>query len=269
MLDPNPVVQGKGMAELQRAGIEVDVGIMPTQAEALNPGFVKRMQGGTPYVRLKVAMSLDGRTAMASGESQWITADSARQDGHRLRARSSAMLTGIGTVLHDDPSLTARLGDGIEVVQPLRVVLDSQLRMPATARMLTLKGKTLVYTQRSDDRDFKIRADGLIQAGVDLHMLESTGNKLDLSQVLRHLGDHYAVNEVMVEAGAKLNGALIDQQLVDEVVFYVAPVLMGDSALGAFNLPGITTMQQKIQLVNMRVRAVGEDLKIQAGVQYS
>ncbi len=255
MQDPNPQVAGQGLAQLQKAGIETHSGVLQTQAEALNPGFIKRMRTGRPFVRGKMAMSLDGRTAMASGESQWITSNDARHDVHRLRARSAAIVTGIGTVLADDPSLTARLDDDVE--QPLRVVLDSCLQMLPTAKMLSLPGRTLVLTVTTDEQ----KTTALRDAGAEVEVLASDNGRLDLPAVLDCLARH-EINEVLVEAGATLCGAFLQAELFDELVIYMAPLFMGSEARGLLNLPGVEKMSQVTQLKIIDMRAVGNDWRM-------
>ncbi len=259
MEDPNPQVSGQGLARLAAAGIEVEHGVLAVEAEALNPGFVSRMRRGRPWVRVKLAMSLDGRTAMASGESRWITDEPARADVHRLRARSSAMVTGIGTVLADDPRLTARLPEGVEVLQPLRVVLDPDLRMPPTARMLEAPGGVLVMTLE----DAPDRAQALRDAGAEVVVLPGRRGALDLEEVLRELARR-EINEAMVEAGAILAGNFVTDGLVDELILYVAPHLMGDRARGLVHLPGVERMAERIELEIADIRAVGRDWRITA-----
>lgn len=259
MQDPHSRVAGQGLQQLREAGIEVEVGVLETQARALNPGFIKRMQTGRPYVRNKLAMSLDGRTAMASGESKWITSDAARQDVQRMRARSSAIVTGVGTVLADDPSMTVRL-EGIER-QPLRVVVDTHLSMPATAGMLQQPGRTLVMTCSEDEAAREV----LEQAGAQVVQLPFSSNTVDMQAVLDTLGE-MEINEVLVETGATLSGAMLQAGLIDELVIYMAPILMGDGARGLFRLPGLDSMQQKISLDITDMRAVGKDWRITAKV---
>ncbi len=262
MQDPHSRVAGKGLQQLRDAGIEVEVGVLESQSQALNPGFIRRMQTGRPYVRNKLAMSLDGRTAMASGESKWITSDAAREDVHRLRARSSAIVTGVGTVLADDPSMTVRL-EGIER-QPLRVVVDTHLSMPVTARMLQQPGRTLVMTCSDDEA----AREALEHAGAGVIVLPFCSDTVDMLAVLDTLGE-MEVNEVLVESGATLSGAMLQAGLIDELVIYMAPILMGDGARGLFRLPALQNMEQKIGLEITDIRAVGKDWRISASVMRS
>ena len=269
-LDPNPLVAGKGMAKLVQAGIIVEHGILQEQARQLNPGFNKRMQRQLPYVRCKIAMSLDGRTAMVSGESQWITGEQARKDVHQWRAQSSAILTGIGTVLSDDPSLNVRLSElDVPVMkhftdddQPLRVVLDSHLRMPKDARMLQLPGTTLIYTT-SDIAANRQHASELEIYGAQVIQVERDDERdtVNLGAALQDLAKR-GTNEVMIEAGAAVNGSALSQGFIDELIFYIAPSLMGDSAKGAFHLPNIHSMAQKMELDIVDTRQIGVDWRI-------
>ena len=263
MADPNPQVAGKGLSLLQQAGIDTRSGVLAAEAEQLNAGFVMRMRAGRPWVRCKLAMSLDGRTAMASGESQWITGEAARRDVHRLRARSSAIMTGIETVLVDDPSLTARLDDTRdEIRQPLRVILDSRLRTPLAAGLLQLPGKTLLVTGETDTE----KTTRLTRKGVEVVTLPMKDGRLDLPAVLQYLGT-LEINEVHLETGATLCGALLQARLIDEMVIYMAPHLMGNAARGLFALPGLETMDQRIALSISDIRAVGEDWRITATLE--
>ena len=259
MQDPNPLVAGQGLKHLQDNGIVVESGLMEAQARALNPGFIKRMETGLPYVRVKLAMSLDGRTAMASGESQWITGDAARQDVQLLRARSSAILTGIGTVLSDDPSMNVRLLAeelGVaEVRQPLRVVLDSCLRFPDKAKITEVDGDVVIMTTLKND------------VANAVQIAEKNGH-VDLEAALKYLAEK-EINEVHVEAGAILSGAFLQQQLVDEIVVYMAPHIMGDEARGLFALPGLSKMKDRISLDIQDVRMLAKDLRIIAKPVYS
>jgi diaminohydroxyphosphoribosylaminopyrimidine deaminase/5-amino-6-(5-phosphoribosylamino)uracil reductase len=269
MADPNPLVAGKGLEALRVGGIEIEVGVLEAEARRLNPGFIKRMRQGLPHVRCKLAASLDGRTAMASGESKWITSEQARRDVQLLRARSSAILTGIGTLLADDPSMNVRLGaedlPGMghreRVRQPLRVVVDSRLRIPANARMLGLPGKTLVACL-DQGRSAVMRLEA---AGADIHLCSGRGGRVDLERLLRYLASR-ETNEVLVEAGPTLSGALLKADLVDEIILYLAPHLMGDEAHGLFRLPGLARMQDRIALEICDLRMVGPDLRMTATI---
>ena len=255
MQDPNPQVSGRGLAKLKAAGIEVSCGVLQEDAIALNRGFIKRMTENRPFVRSKLAMSLDGRTAMASGESKWITSAQARADVHRLRAESSAILTGINTVLADDPALNARVA--WDVVQPIRVVLDSGLNMPVTARMAKLPGRNLILTCSRDDQ----KQQALQEIGFEIYQLADKNARLDLHAVMNFLAQQQ-INEVLVEAGSILNGALLAEGLVDEWVVYMAPCILGDQGRGLFSLPGLQQMADKKQLKLLDVRQVGQDLKL-------
>lgn len=267
MEDPNPLVAGKGMEMLRKAGISTQSGLLEPQARALNPGFIKRMEKGIPYLRCKLAMSLDGRTAMQSGESVWITGTDARRDVQRLRARSSAILTGSGTVLHDDPSLNVRLTpaelgglpEGAQVHQPLRVVADSALRTPDSAKMLRLPGNTLVVYSRADTQ----RQDSLQRAGAELLQVEHTVQGIDLQALLQNLATR-EINEILLEAGPTLAGAALASGLIDELIIYMAPHLMGNEARGLFNLPGLDQMTDRLALEIEDIRMVGSDLRITA-----
>jgi len=266
MRDPNPLVAGKGLQQLADAGLEVACGLLEADARALNPGFIKRMSEQRPFVRLKLAMSLDGRTAMASGESQWITGEAARADVQKLRAGSSAIVTGIGTLLADDPSMNVRLSaaelPGVQgeefVLQPLRVVLDSRVRTPVTARMLKLPGQTLVCVDESARQG---QLDALLAVGAEVLRLPWGGGGLDLQALLAALAGRQ-VNEVLFECGAALAGAAMQAGIVDEMLVYLAPHLMGDKALGLVQLPGAERMADRIDLRLTDVRRIGEDLRL-------
>lgn len=258
--DPNPKVAGGGFAALERGGVKVRRGLLARDAEALNAGFFKRMRTGRPFVRLKLGMSLDGRTALATGESRWITGPEARADVQRLRARSGAVLTGIGTVLADDPQLNVRAADGTPAaMQPLRVVLDSGLRIAADARLLAGPGRVLVLTAARDVH----HASELTEAHAEVKALPASGGRVALDAVLDELGRR-EVNELLVEAGATLSGAFLAAGLVDELVIYMAPVLLGDAARGAFALPSLPSLAAAPQLEVTELRAVGRDWRISA-----
>lgn len=258
MQDPNPRVDGGGLQRLRAAGIETGPGVMQAEAQALNRGFVSRMTRGRPWVRVKLAMSLDGRIAAANGESRWITGEVAREDVHRLRAEAGAVLTGIGTVLADDPSLNVRLpGDW---PAPVRIVLDTQLRTPELARMLGLPGRTLVLTAENEG---SISWKALARAGAELHRLPVAPGGLDLPAALALLG-RLQVNELLVEAGPTLAGALLQAGLADEVIVYLAPCLLGDRARGLVQLPGVQGLAQRLGLRIEDIRPLGDDWRIMA-----
>ena len=261
--DPNPQVAGSGIEKLQAAGIQVESGLLEDQARDINKGFIKRHEQGTPWVLVKMAASLDGRTAMASGQSQWITTPPARQDVQRLRAGSCAIITGIGTQLMDDPSLTVRITHeelGVEdsLQQPLRVVVDSKCQMAATARMFEQPGPTLIATLDGESQREKSQA--LIDAGAEVVFLPAIGEHIDLQALLVALATR-GCNQVMVEAGAGLAGAFIAEGLLDELVCYWAPKLFGNDARPMFNLP-IRTIDAHLALSVKDMRMIGEDIRV-------
>lgn len=255
MQDPSPKVAGQGMARLKAAGILVECGLLQAEAEALNLGFVSRFTRQRPFVRCKVATSLDGRTAMVSGESKWITSAAAREDVQRLRARSSVIVTGIETVLADDPRMNARVD--AEVRQPDRVVLDSELRTPARAAILKQTGLTWLAHASGDAERQRV----LQQAGARLLDLPAAAGRIDLTALMKALME-LDYNEILVEAGASVSGAFLQAGLVDELIIYLAPHLMGDSARPMFQLPGLANMAERMPLSLMDVRAVGDDLRL-------
>jgi diaminohydroxyphosphoribosylaminopyrimidine deaminase / 5-amino-6-(5-phosphoribosylamino)uracil reductase len=255
MQDPNPKVSGNGFAYLKATGIEVSCGVLEQDARVLNRGFLLRMTENRPFVRSKLAMSLDGRTAMASGESKWITSPEARADVHRLRAESSAILTGINTVLADDPSLTARIDK--EIVQPIRVVLDSTLKMPTNTRLASLPGRSLILTCCKDEAKKEV----LQKVGFEVYQLPENEGRLDLTEVLTFLVGQ-EINEVLVESGAVLNGALLTENLVDEWVIYMAPKILGDQGRGLFTLPELDKLSDSKEMKFKGIRQIGNDLKL-------
>ncbi|MGM0988255.1 MAG: bifunctional diaminohydroxyphosphoribosylaminopyrimidine deaminase/5-amino-6-(5-phosphoribosylamino)uracil reductase RibD [Pseudomonadota bacterium] len=269
MQDPDPRVAGRGIARLREAGVAVTVGLLEEQALALNPGFVMRMSHARPFVRLKMAMSLDGRTAMRSGESQWITGPHARREVQRLRARSSAILTGVESIIFDNARLTVRPeqlalpeGEAIAARQPLRAVVDSRLRLPLAAACLREPGRTLVATLADHEPE---RRETLEAAGAEVVVMPAgPDGRVDLDALLRHLAEAEQANEVLLETGATLAGAMLEAGLIDEMQLFVAPTLLGGEARPLFELPGLTLMAQQKGLEILDIRAVGDDWRITA-----
>lgn len=256
--DPDPRVSGAGAAELRAAGIQTQSGVLAAAARELNPGYLKRLQHGLPWLRLKLAASLDGRTALANGESRWITGEAARHDVQLWRARSSAIVSSSGTVLADDPALNVRLAHASR--QPLRVVLDSQLRVPSQARVYDSPGQSMVFTASTD----AAKRAALQQRGVRIESAEpERAGGLMLEPVLRRLAQ-LQMNELWVEAGAKLAGALLQAQLVDELLVYLAPSALGPSARPLIDWPELTQLQQRLRLKFTHAAMVGEDLRLTA-----
>lgn len=258
MQDPNPRVAGEGLERLRNAGIATEVGLLEGEARELNVGFVARMTRGRPWMRVKMATSLDGKTALANGVSQWITGPAARRDGHRWRARSCAVVTGIGTLKDDDPRLTVR--DVPVERQPLRVVVDSRLRIGLDARIL--EGGGVVVATATDD---PAKARALQSAGAEVWVLPDANGKVDLAALAGKLAENGA-NEVLVEAGINLHSALIAADVVDELVIYLAPHLLGDAARGLVRLPGIERMDQRLDLQIRDLRTFGPDLRLVARI---
>ncbi len=253
--DPNPAVSGAGSQQLKAAGIDVATGVMAASADELNIGFMTRMRTGRPYVRSKIAASLDGRTALADGASRWITGTAARADVQRLRARSSAVLTGVGTILSDDPSLNVRDAVLGEVCQPVRVIVDSRLRTPADARTLGLPGTVRIYCLEGRD------AGPLSAAGAQVEAVAADSGHASLSAVLDSLGN-LQINEVLVEAGPGLNGALLAAGLIDELIVYSASHILGSGARGMFDGPPLEQMDERIELRLVDLRRVGDDCRL-------
>jgi diaminohydroxyphosphoribosylaminopyrimidine deaminase/5-amino-6-(5-phosphoribosylamino)uracil reductase len=254
--DPNPLVNGAGAQRLRAAGVQVQSGLMEAAAVELNAGFIKRMRHGVPLVRLKLAMSLDGRTALSDGRSKWITGEAARADVQHWRARSSAILTGIGTVLADDPWLSVR-PPGPDVRQPVRIVLDTDLRTPPAARLFADAAERGVWIFTAS-RDTQRRA-ALEGRGARVERLDESPP--DITQVLKVLGKA-GMNEVLVEAGATLAGALVQQQCVDELLLYVAPLVLGDAARGLLRLPEPQSLTQARRFEVFETMALGTDQRI-------
>ena len=256
MQDPNPLVSGKGSARLRQSGIAVETGLLGDEARELNIGFVSRMTRGLPWVRLKVAASLDGKTALANGRSQWITGEEARRDGHHWRARACAVLTGAGTVRDDDPRLTVR--DVPTTRQPLRVVVDSKLETPPSAKILE-GGGALVAAARED----KAAIAALKARGADVIVMPNSAGKVELGDLFRELARR-EINEVHVEAGFRLNGSLVREGFVDELLVYLAPSLIGDKGHGMFDLPELTDLAGRRQLAIRDMKTIGTDIRILA-----
>ena len=256
MADPNPRVNGGGNAKLRAAGIAVESGLLEEQARELNPGFVQRMSRGRPWVRLKLGTSLDGRIALPSGESQWITSEESRADVQRWRARSSAILTSHATVLRDDPRLDVRLEGASR--QPLRVILDGNLETPAAARILDKPGDVLIFTAAHGS----LSREALESRGARVQSVgRSATGGVDLRAVLEQLARE-EMNEVWIECGARLAGAFVSDGLVDELIVYQAPTLLGSEAFAMFHLPAPAALAQASRWRFTDVRRIGEDLRI-------
>jgi diaminohydroxyphosphoribosylaminopyrimidine deaminase/5-amino-6-(5-phosphoribosylamino)uracil reductase len=260
MEDPNPKVAGRGFAQLREAGVDVRVGLLAAEAYELNIGFVARMTRGTPWVRLKVAASLDGKTALSNGKSQWITGPEARRDGHAYRARACAILSGIGTVMEDNPQLNVR--DIVTPRQPLKVIVDSRLQMPADARVLA-EGAVLIACAIDD-----VAARARIQAAADARgtrlefiTLPNPAGKVSLGDLMRELGTR-GLNEIHVESGFKLNGSMLREGCVDELLVYFAASIIGDSGQGMFNLPQLENLDERRRLKIHNVSQLGDDLRL-------
>ena len=252
--DPNPSVNGGGFQRLNDAGIEVQNGLMAKKAEELNAGFLKRMSQGSPWVRIKLAQSLDGHIGLANGESQWISGPEARADVQNWRARADVILTGIGTVLADDPSLNVRNDENAR--QPLRVIVDSHWRTPANAGLLNLPGKVLIAGLGENPIP-----EALQETGAECMVLPSSNGRVDIQVLLAELGQR-GFNEVQVEAGATLCGTLIQQRLVDELLIYQAPIILGGGAVSPFAAPRLDNMADRVHLEWMDSRRIGKDLRL-------
>jgi len=263
MQDPNPVVAGAGISKLEANGIEVVQGILEREARLLNPGFVSRLEKGRPFVRLKMAISLDGRTALKSGQSQWITGESARLDVQYLRARSSAILSSAKTIMDDNPALNLRLSksdldQNIEVRQPIRVIADAQLRLTGKEKIFGTGGDIWIYTLNSSP--FAIER--LVAAGAQVAVLDDSGSgNINLSKLMSHLAKR-EINEVHTECGQTLAGVLVQQRLVDEIIIYMAPTLLGSRSIGAFDLGQVTHMSERVKCNIEQIRKIGDDIRL-------
>jgi len=254
--DPNPLVAGGGLARLRDQGVAVSCGLLEHEARELNIGFVSRMTRGRPWVRLKVAASLDGRTALNNGRSQWITGEAARRDGHHWRARACAILTGAGTVRDDDPQLTVREVETSR--QPLRVVVDSKLETPSTAKILEGGGVLVAAAQEDKAKIAALRA-----RGAEVLVMPNSAGKVELGKLFRELARR-GMNEVHVEAGPRLNGSLLQEGQVDEFLIFLAPSIIGDAARGMFHLPELTELAGRRQLKILDTRMIGPDIRVVA-----
>ncbi len=257
MQDPDPRTAGQGMARLKAAGVAVETGVLENEAIAVNRGFISRVTRGRPWARLKIAASLDGRTALMNGSSQWITGEAARNDAHHWRARACAVLTGIGTVRDDDPRLTVRAVATTR--QPLRVVIDSRLELPPRARILE-GGGVLIACAAAD----AAKAARLRDAGAEIVVMPNATGKVDLPALMQELGRR-DINELHIESGHKLNGSLLNEGCVDELLLYLAPCLIGDHARGMADLPELADLAARRALRIDELRMVGGDIRIIAG----
>jgi diaminohydroxyphosphoribosylaminopyrimidine deaminase/5-amino-6-(5-phosphoribosylamino)uracil reductase len=270
MPDPNPLVAGKGIAKLKEAGIEVICGVLEADARQLNVGFISRMEQKRPFLRVKMATSLDGRTALANGVSQWISGESARLDVQRLRASSSAILTTARTVQEDNPLMNVRLsgadlGQTVDVRQPIRIIIDSQLCLTGNETIFAIPGQVWVITTNTN----KEAHEPLIQVGAEVIVLNRTekNERVDLSQLMQYLAFR-EINEIHTECGQGLAGALMSQQLVDEVVLYLAPCFLGNQAQGLFDLGEITQMEDRVNCHINDVRTIGKDIRLTLTPEY-
>jgi diaminohydroxyphosphoribosylaminopyrimidine deaminase/5-amino-6-(5-phosphoribosylamino)uracil reductase len=259
MRDPNPKVAGRGLSALREAGIAVECGLMEEEACDLNRGFISRMTRKRPWVRIKAAASLDGKTALLGGESQWITGTDARLDGRRWRARACAILTGIGTILKDNPRLDVR---GVKTQrQPLRVIVDSGLLIPVSARIF--EGGNVLVAAAVEGEETTRKAHDLHERGAEVLFLPGARGQVSLMELMRELGRRQ-INELHVEAGARLNGALLEAGFADELLLYLAPCILGDAARGLFDLPTLETLNEKKHLRIGDMRRIGSDIRVLA-----
>ncbi len=267
--DPNQVVNGKGIEYLQNHGIKAEVNLLAGEASELNKGFFKRMQSAKPYVTVKSAISLDGKTALQSGESKWISCEQSRTDVQKLRARSCAIMTGIDTVLADDPNLTVRitpseLGIKSAFQQPKRIILDTDLRISPNAKVLQNGEEVLIYTCADENEKSNV----LKRSSIEVIQIKKTNGHVDLEAVMNDLGSR-GYNEILIEAGATLVGSLLEHKLVDEMIVYMAPHMMGNASLSMASLDSIQNMQDRIEFDYCQIRKIGIDIKLQLIPKYS
>ncbi|MFT5425477.1 MAG: diaminohydroxyphosphoribosylaminopyrimidine deaminase [Gammaproteobacteria bacterium] len=270
-IDPNPLVAGKGMQQLNAAGIETTSGLMEIQARELNPGFEMRMKHGRPFVRCKLAMSLDGKTALHNGDSNWISSEESRMDVQKLRASSSAVMTGARTVIEDDPSMNVRSPEAFGWTaeeweengkQPLRVILDSRLDIPVDAKILTLPGDVIIF-HASEDEEKKNKLENI---GVELVAVDVKRGVEFYQYVLNYLAKEKEINEILLETGSTLSGEMLQAGFIDEVIIYLAPTLLGQDAKGLFQLPMIEDMSDRVVLNFSDIRTIGQDIRIKATI---
>lgn len=261
MTDPNPLVAGKGLERLQTAGITVHYGLMESEARALNPGFISRMTRGLPWVRMKIAASLDGKTALPDGRSQWITGPLARVDGHHWRAQACAIVTGVGTVKEDDPILNVR--DVQSERQPWRIIVDSKLETPPTAKILNGidQSGVIIVCARLDSPEMQQKAKAFTDRGIEVIAMANAAGKVDLPALFAYLAKEREMNEIHIEAGFKLNGSLLRENCVDELLLYYAPFFMGDG-IGMANVSPLNSLNDKHVWVPIDQSLFGSDLRM-------
>ena len=261
MSDPNPIVAGNGLERLRTAGIKVHCGLMESEARALNPGFISRMTRGLPWVRMKIAASLDGKTALPDGRSQWITGSLARADGHHWRAQACAIVTGVGTVKEDDPSLNVR--DVQTERQPWRIIVDSKLETPPTAKILNPVGQSgiLIVCASLDSSEMQQKAKVFTERGIEVIAMANPSGKVDLPKLFSYLAQQREMNEIHIEAGFKLNGSLLRENCVDELLLYYAPFLMGEG-IGMANVSPLHSLDDKEQWKIIDHSLFGSDLRL-------